>query len=160
MAARVFNRLAAFSRLMTFDRRGAGLLERIFGAPTHEEQMVDVVAVMDRADDPVIAVRHARYLAEHIPEARLLELPGRHTLPFGPSQDDLVDEIEEFLTGARHAPDPERILATVMFSDIVDSTSRAAEMGDRRWRTLLESMDGAIGSELNLPREPVAKKLG
>jgi class 3 adenylate cyclase len=115
---------------------------------------------MHRVDDPVIDIRHGRYLAEHIPDARLLELPGSYTLPFGPDQDDLVDEIEEFLTGARHAPDPERILATVMFSDIVDSTSRAAEMGDRRWRTLLESMDGSIGSELSRHRGRVVKKMG
>ena len=57
---------------------------------------------------------------------------------FGSGQDSLLDEVEEFLTGARQAPHPERVLATVMFSDIVDSTQRAAELGDRRWRDVLE----------------------
>jgi class 3 adenylate cyclase len=290
-AARMMRRIASFSRLITFDRRGAGLSERISGAPTLEEQMDDVVAVMDavgseraavvamleagamaclfaathpertsalvlyeatprmtaaadydwpltrderepliealgadwgsgervvnitaggahndrfkewagklerlaaspgaavaffrmqsdidvrpvlpsiqtqtlvmhRVDDPLIDIRHARYLAAHIPDARLLELPGSSSLPFGPDQDEVVDVIEEFLTGARHAPDPERILATVMFSDIVDSTSRAAEMGDRRWRTLLESIEGSVGSELSRHRGRVVKKMG
>jgi class 3 adenylate cyclase len=89
-----------------------------------------------------------------------VELPGGHTLPFGPGQDELVDEIQEFLTGARQAPDSERILATVMFSDIVDSTRKAAEMGDRRWRGVLESVNGSIEHELDRHRGRVVKNLG
>ena len=116
--------------------------------------------VLDRPADSWIDSRHSSYLAEHIPGARLVELPGDQTLPFGPGQDELVDEIQEFLTGARQAPDPERILATVMFSDIVDSTRRAAEMGDRRWRGLLESIDGNIETELGRHRGQVVKKMG
>jgi class 3 adenylate cyclase len=116
--------------------------------------------VLDRPADSWLDSRHARYLADHIPGARLVELPGDHTLPFGPGQDELVDEVEEFLTGARQAPDPERVLATVMFSDIVDSTRRAAEMGDRRWRGLLEAMDGNIETELGRHRGRAVKKMG
>jgi class 3 adenylate cyclase len=116
--------------------------------------------VLDRPHDDAIDSRHARYLAEHIPGARLLELPGDNTLPFGAGQDEFVNEVQEFLTGTRHIPDPERILATVMFSDIVDSTRRAAEMGDRRWRGLLESIDGNIETELGRHRGRAVKKMG
>jgi class 3 adenylate cyclase len=116
--------------------------------------------VLDRPADSWIDSRHAHYLAEHIPGARLVEVPGDHTLPFGPGQDELLGEVQEFLTGARHAPDPERILATVMFSDIVDSTRRAAELGDRRWRGLLESIEGSIEHELERHRGRVIKTMG
>jgi len=116
--------------------------------------------VLDRPNDTWIDSRHARYLADHIPGARLVELPGDQTLPFGPGQDELVDEIEEFLTGARHAPDPERILATVMFSDIVDSTRKAAEMGDRKWRGVLESIEASVTQELARFRGRIIKTMG
>lgn len=116
--------------------------------------------VLHHTDDRMVPVTLGRYLAEHIAGARLAEFAGSDHFWWTQNADAIVDEIEEFLTGARHAPDPERILATVMFSDIVDSTSRAAEMGDRRWRAVLESMDGSIGSELNLHRGRVVKKMG
>jgi class 3 adenylate cyclase len=116
--------------------------------------------VLDRPEDNAIDSRHARYLVDHVPGARLVELPGNNSLPFGAGQNELVDEIQEFLTGTRHVPDPERILATVMFSDIVDSTRRAAEMGDRRWRGLLESIDGNIETELGRHRGRAVKKMG
>jgi class 3 adenylate cyclase/pimeloyl-ACP methyl ester carboxylesterase len=114
--------------------------------------------VMHRAEADFIDVRHSRYLAEHIPGARFIELPGRDTL-FGDDAMEL-DEIEEFLTGARHQPDPERILATVMFSDIVDSTRRAAELGDRRWRELLESVERGVVRELQRFRGRAVKTMG
>jgi class 3 adenylate cyclase len=116
--------------------------------------------VLDRPADTAIDSRHARYLVDHIPGARLVELPGDQTLPFGPGQREFIDEVQEFLTGARHIPDPERILATVMFTDIVDSTRRAAEMGDRRWRGLLEAIDQSIETELGRHRGRVVKKMG
>jgi class 3 adenylate cyclase len=286
--ARYFNRLASFSRLIMFDRRGSGLSDPVPGAPTLEEQMDDVVAVMDaagseqaavfaqfeggamaalfaathperttalvlyeamprmswapdyewalrrdqrqaavdrdwgdgsrilvlapslatnerarqwfarlerlaaspgtaaklmrmnaevdvravlptirvptlvlhRAGDQAIDIRHSRYLAEHIPGARYVELPGREALSFGPASDDLLDEIEEFLTGARQVHESERVLATVMFSDIVGSTTRAAELGDRRWRELLRSVEGAVARELASFRGRAVKMLG
>jgi class 3 adenylate cyclase len=116
--------------------------------------------VLHRTGDNYIDIRHSRYLAEHIAGARLVELPGTDTLLFSGDQNALIEEVEEFLTGARHAPDPERILATVMFSDIVDSTRRASELGDRRWRHVLESMEGAVGRELARFRGRAVKSMG
>jgi class 3 adenylate cyclase len=290
--ARYFNRLASFSRLIMFDRRGTGLSDPVVAAPTLEEQMDDVVAVMDavgsdraavfaqleggamatlfaathperatalvlyeamprmssapdyawppsreerhafianggldnwgdgsriiglaptssqnprlrqwfarlerlaaspgtarklmlmnaeidvravlptikvptlvvhRADDKFIDIRHSRYLAEHIPDARYVELSGDEALTFGGGAGSLLDEIEEFLTGERHPTDAERILATVMFSDIVDSTQRAAEMGDRRWRDLLAAIEAAVDRELARFRGRAVKSMG
>lgn len=116
--------------------------------------------VLHRAGDRSIDIRHSRYLAAHIPGARFVELPGDEALSFGHDSEPLLDEIEEFLTGARHVPDSERILATVLFSDIVDSTSRAAALGDRRWRDLLESMASVVGRELSRFRGQAVKTMG
>ncbi|HEY6396269.1 MAG TPA: adenylate/guanylate cyclase domain-containing protein, partial [Solirubrobacteraceae bacterium] len=291
VVARYFERLASFSRLIMFDRRGTGLSDPVIGAPTLEEQMDDVVAVMDavgseraalfamleagamaslfaathpertsalllyeaiprttatpgydwpptreereasietlmadwgsgarvlaltgeggprerllewagrlerlaaspataaalqrmhsetdvrpvlpsiqaptlvlhRPHDKFVDIRHSRYVADAVPKARLVELPGRHTLPFASGQDALIAEIQEFLTGARQPPDPERVLATVMFSDIVESTRIAAEVGDRRWREVVESFDQAVSGELARHRGRSVKSLG
>jgi class 3 adenylate cyclase len=115
--------------------------------------------VLHRAGDTFIDIRHSRYLAEHIPGARLVEVPGEEALSFG-SDAAVLDEIEEFLTGARSASESERILSTVMFADIVDSTQRAAQMGDRRWRDLLESIEVAIVRELARFRGRAVKQMG
>jgi class 3 adenylate cyclase len=116
--------------------------------------------VMHRPGDRYIDIRHSHYIAEHVPGARLVELPGEDTFPFRGEQDVLADEIEEFLTGARQSTDSERILATVMFSDIVDSTQRAAELGDRRWRDLVASMRGTVARELSRYRGRAIKTMG
>ena len=116
--------------------------------------------VLHRTGDRFIDIRHSRYMAEHIPGARMVELAGSEALTFGTGDDPLLDEVEEFLTGARKSGATERVLATVMFSDIVDSTSRAAEMGDRRWRDVLESVSGAVGSELRRFRGRAVKTMG
>ena len=116
--------------------------------------------VLHRPDDRFIDIRHSRYLTEHIPGARMVELPGDETLAFAGQGASELEEIEEFLTGMRHEPDPERILATVMFSDIVDSTRRASELGDRRWRALLEEATAATGLELRRFRGRAVKTLG
>jgi class 3 adenylate cyclase len=116
--------------------------------------------VLHRAGDRFIDPRHSHYLAEHIPGARFVELPGEEAISFGMDSDPLLDEIEEFLTGARHALDGERILATVMFSDVVDSTVRAAELGDRRWRDQLELLEAAIRRELGRFRGRAVKTMG
>jgi class 3 adenylate cyclase/pimeloyl-ACP methyl ester carboxylesterase len=118
--------------------------------------------VLHRPADRFIDIRHSRYLVDHIPGARLVELPGEETLGFGSGSgvEEELDEIEEFFTGMRHAPDPDRILATVMFADIVDSTRHAAEMGDRRWRDLLVSLEGAVGRELQRFRGRAVKTMG
>jgi class 3 adenylate cyclase len=116
--------------------------------------------VLHRRDDRFVDIRHAHYLADHIPGARLVILPGIEAVSFGADSASLLDEIEMFLTGARSVADTERILATVMFSDIVDSTRRAAEMGDRRWRDLLEAITTAVGRELTRFRGRAVKTLG
>jgi pimeloyl-ACP methyl ester carboxylesterase len=95
--------------------------------------------VLHRAGDRPVRVEQSRYIAQHVPGARLVEFPGNDHLPWVGDSDAIVDEIEEFLTGVRHHAEADRVLATVLFSDIVGSTERAAEMGDRRWRDVLES---------------------
>ena len=103
--------------------------------------------VLHRVDDPLIGVEHARYLAEHIPGAKYVELPGDDHLVFTGDVDRLTDEIEEFLTGHRPEPNPDRILATLLVTDIVDSTRRAAELGDRRWHVMLDRHDEVMRCE-------------
>jgi class 3 adenylate cyclase len=95
-----------------------------------------------------MSVEGSRYMAERIEAARYVELPGEDHLPFLGDQDQILDEIEEFLTGVRRGPEPDRVLATVLFTDIVGSTERAAELGDRRWRELLEAHHAAVRREL------------
>ena len=90
------------------------------------------VLVLHRTGDRAADVRASRYMAERIPGARFVELPGDAHFPFFGDQDTVVELAQEFLTGARPAVDPDRVLATVLFTDIVDSTSRAAGLGDRR----------------------------
>ena len=116
--------------------------------------------VLHRRDDKFVDPRHSQYLAEHIPGARLVMLPGEEAISFGSDTAPLLDEVEEFLTGTRSVADTERILATVMFSDIVDSTRRAAELGDRRWRDVLESVTAVVGRELVRFRGRAVKTLG
>ena len=87
-------------------------------------------------------------MAQQIPGAKFVELPGRDHLAWGEDADAIVDEIEEFLTGVRHGPEPDRVLATVLFTDIVGSTEKAAALGDRRWRDLLERHHALVRREL------------
>ena len=95
--------------------------------------------VLHRRFDRLVNVRHGRWLAEHLADAKLVELPGGDHLPWGEGADDVIEEVQEFLTGTHYAPEPDRILATVLFTDIVDSTDTAARLGDQRWREVLES---------------------
>jgi pimeloyl-ACP methyl ester carboxylesterase len=94
--------------------------------------------VMHRTGDRDIDVEEGRYIASRIPGARFVELPGADHLMWTDDPDRVLDEIEEFLTGVRRGPEPDRVLATVLFTDIVGSTERAVQVGDRRWRDLLE----------------------
>jgi class 3 adenylate cyclase len=105
--------------------------------------------VMHRSGDSAWDPRHSRYLAEHIPGARHVELDGVDSLPFVGDSDAIVEEIEEFLTGARGRAELARALLTVMFTDIVDATAHAAELGDGRWRDLLARHDEAVRKELH-----------
>jgi class 3 adenylate cyclase len=105
--------------------------------------------ILHRIGDRVVRVGAGRYLAERIPRAKYHELPGDDHHILDPETMDIVaDEIEEFMTGARHRPEPERVLATVMFTDIVGSTQGAAEIGDSRWRELRDSWYSLMRKEL------------
>jgi len=104
--------------------------------------------IVHRTGDLAISVEGSRYMAERIEDARYVELPGEDHLPFLGDQDQILDEVEEFLTGVRRGPEPDRVLATVLFTDIVGSTERAVALGDRRWRELLDAHHTAVRREL------------
>jgi class 3 adenylate cyclase len=95
------------------------------------------VLVLHRTGDRAADVRASRYMAERVPGARMIELPGDDHFPFFGDQDTVVELTQEFLTGARPVVETDRVLATILFTDIVNSTRRAAELGDRRWHRLL-----------------------
>ena len=93
--------------------------------------------VLHRRGDRLVNIRSGRYVAEHIPGALIVEIPGTDHFPFFQNSDRFADEIEKFVTGSTPPTVPDRRLATVFFSDIVGSTERAAALGDARWRDLL-----------------------
>ena len=103
--------------------------------------------VIHRKGNRAALVGHGRYLAEHIPGARYVELPGDEHLPYVGASDTIVAEIEEFLTGVRRV-DSDRVLATILFCDIVQSTDLVSELGDRRWRDLLDAYYAMIRRQL------------
>jgi pimeloyl-ACP methyl ester carboxylesterase len=117
--------------------------------------------VIHRIQDPVVDVEGGRQLANSIPNARLLELPGNNYLPyFGDDVEQVTNEVAEFLTGEKPAPGGERTLATVLLTDIVDSTKRAEAIGDKRWRALLDAHNSAVRRELARFRGTEVKTLG
>ena len=95
--------------------------------------------ILHRTADRVLDVGHARYMAQHIPGAKLVELSGEDHSPWLGDRDAVLDEVEQFLTGKRQTQEPDRVVATVLFADIVGSTERAAALGDKPWRALLEA---------------------
>jgi pimeloyl-ACP methyl ester carboxylesterase len=97
--------------------------------------------ILHRRGDRLIDVANGRYLASHIPDAKYVEMTGDDHMYFAGDADALLDEIEEFVTGSRGAYDPDQVLATVMFTDIVSSTEHAARLGDRRWQELISDHD-------------------
>ncbi len=104
--------------------------------------------VIHRKDLEFVPVGHGRYLAEHISCARYVELPGADALYWVGDTAPMLAEIEEFVTGKRGGADPERVLTTIVFTDIVGSTQRAAALGDDHWRDLLDSHDTVVRREL------------
>jgi pimeloyl-ACP methyl ester carboxylesterase len=117
--------------------------------------------VVHRTQDPVVNVERGRELAKGIPKARLLEMPGIDHLPYlGDDSDQLTDEVAEFLTGMKPMVGGERVLATVLFTDIVDSTKHAEAIGDRRWRELLDAHNLIFRRELARFRGTEVKTLG
>jgi DNA-binding SARP family transcriptional activator/class 3 adenylate cyclase len=116
--------------------------------------------VLHRGGDPIVPVGNGRYFADHIPGARWIELPGADHLWWVGDHEQLLEPVQEFLTGAAPAPAPERVLLTVMFTDIVDSTRRASELGDRGWRFVQSQHDRAVRSEIARHNGRVIKTLG
>jgi pimeloyl-ACP methyl ester carboxylesterase len=104
--------------------------------------------ILHRTGDRRIEVGGSRYMAERIPNARFVELTGIDHLAWVGDSDAIVDEVQEFLTGTRHVHEPTRILATVLFTDMVESTSRAVQLGDARWRALISDHDRLVRDEL------------
>jgi class 3 adenylate cyclase len=104
--------------------------------------------VVQHADDPFIVPARGKYIADHISGAKYVELPGRNLYHWVEPWRSSFQEIAEFLTGHRAEVADDRVLATVLFTDIVDSTRRAAEMGDRDWRALLDAHDAVVRSQL------------
>lgn len=103
--------------------------------------------VLHRTDDRLIPLWQGRYLAEHIPGAKWVELPGPDHIPWVGDVGSLLDEIEDFLTGERHDPEHDRLLATVLFTDIVGSTEHAHKLGDRNWHDLLNQHHALVRNE-------------
>jgi class 3 adenylate cyclase len=116
--------------------------------------------ILHRRGDRLIDVANARYLAGHIAGARYVELPGDDHIWFAGDADALLDEIEEFVTGSRGAHDPDRVLATVMFTDIVSSTEHAARLGDRRWHDLVSDHDELVSKQISVYRGRTIRSTG
>jgi class 3 adenylate cyclase len=104
--------------------------------------------VLHRTGDRVIDVGAGRYLAEHIPGSTFVEMPGEDHLPWVGDPGRVVGEIEEFLTGTRHEPEGDRVLATILFTDIVESTQRASALGDQAWGDLLQAHHAVVRDQL------------
>ena len=131
-----------------------GAIRHLFAssAATDVREVLPVIQtptlVVQRTDDVVLDPSEGRYLAEHIPGAKLVELAGSSTLPWVEA-DSLLDEIEEFLTGARPSRVADRVLATILFTDLVGSTETARSMGDSAWSRLVEQHHAAVRRELD-----------
>ena len=157
------------------DRIGRGVFERSAASPHMAKTLIEMVTETDVRDllpsvrvptlvlhreEEFIPVEGARYMAERIPGARLVVLPGADHIPFYGDADGYAEEIEEFLTGARQAPASDRILTTVMFTDIVASTERAAALGDARWLELVARHDELMRAQLERYRGREVKTMG
>jgi class 3 adenylate cyclase len=116
--------------------------------------------VLHRTRDRLVNVGNGRWLAETLPDARLVELDGDDHVPWYEGADEWLDEVQEFLTGSRVDPDVERFLTTVLFTDIVDSTHTAAELGDHHWRALLEQHYEVVRAALVRWRGREVKSIG
>jgi class 3 adenylate cyclase len=157
------------------ERRVWGMFERASMSPGmalslwEAIQRVDVRDVMPTISVPTLVLHHAdsaipaangRLTAELIPGALYVELPGRDHLPGAGDPEAIAGEVEEFLTGTRPGGRPDRVLATVLFTDIVDSTRRASELGDSAWRQLRERHDAMVRSQLGRFRGREVKQTG
>jgi pimeloyl-ACP methyl ester carboxylesterase len=148
---------ALLRRIATFFRRSASpgaavALNRMNTEIDTRAALPSITAptlVLCRTGDRDVSVEEVRWIAGQIPRATFVELPGADHLPWIGDTDGLLDEVEAFLTGVRRGPEPDRRLATVLFTDIVDSTRTAAAIGDRRWHELLEQHNELVRRELD-----------
>jgi class 3 adenylate cyclase len=110
--------------------------------------------VVHRRDDPFaeVARENGRYIAQHVPGARLVELPGSDSAAYGDGAESLAGEIEEFFTGIRRSTDADRVLATLLFTDIVGSTEMAARLGDAAWKRMLAEHDERARAQVDFHR--------
>jgi class 3 adenylate cyclase len=154
----------------------AGRLERLAASPGTIRRIFDLIGefdvrdvlpsirvptlVLHRTGDAFIKVEHSRYMAAHIPGAKLVELEGTDNLFSMGDSEAVMGEIEEFLTGERHDREPDRMLATVLFTDICGSTEHVAQMGDRSWRFMLERHDALFRRALERHRGREVKRTG
>lgn len=150
-----------------FERHSSGPGQAL--AALELDMQIDIRAVLPVIQAPTLVVHRthdalpiggAKYLADHVADARFVELPGEDHWPWIGDSDAVVDEVEEFLTGERHVPEPDRMLATVLFTDIVGSTERAAALGDRAWRDLLEGHDRVTRRQIERWRGREVKSVG
>jgi pimeloyl-ACP methyl ester carboxylesterase/class 3 adenylate cyclase len=116
--------------------------------------------VVHRREQVLLPMGHARYLADHISGAELVTLPGADSLPFAGDIDELIDPIEQFLTGERQVNPANRVLATIMFTDIVGSTEQVAQLGDRRWDEVLTRHDSMVHRQIERFRGRLVKRTG
>lgn len=116
--------------------------------------------VVHRSGDRDAMVEGARWMAAQIQGARFVELPGDDHLPWVGEQDEILDEVQEFLTGERPEPDATRVLATILFTDIVDSTRRAHELGDSTWKQVLASHDQLCAEQIHRFKGRLIKSTG
>ena len=170
--------LAWFAKKWASNERACAQMarvERAASTPRSVRAMFEVIAATDvrpilptisvptlvisRTDDHAVPPFLGRYLAEHIPGAQFLEQPGEH-LPSSGDVDVLADTIEAFLTGRRGDAVVDRVLATVLFSDVVGSTETASALGDRRWRSLLDDHDGLVRQCIASHRGRLVKSTG
>jgi class 3 adenylate cyclase len=157
-------------------RAWAGRVERFGMTPTSFRAMMkmnlslDAAAILPavsaptlvihRSGDQIVVVDQGREAAQLIPGARYVELPGSDHMPYFGDADTTLALIEEFVTGQRHVPEPDRVLATVMFTDIVDSTGHTSRLGDRRWKDLLTDYDAMVDRHLGEFRGELVKTTG
>jgi pimeloyl-ACP methyl ester carboxylesterase len=154
----------------------AGRLERLAASPSTIKRIFDLIGefdvrdvlpsirvptlVLHRREDSFIKIEHSLYMAERIPGARFVELDGGDNMFSLGDSEALLGEMEEFLTGERHRVEPDRMLATVLFTDICNSTEHAARMGDRGWRYMLERHDALFRRSLERHRGREIKRTG
>jgi class 3 adenylate cyclase/pimeloyl-ACP methyl ester carboxylesterase len=157
-------------------RRWLGRMQRHAASPGSARRIIETVEetdvrqilptisvptlVLHRSGDLMVPVEIGRYVASMIPHAKYVEIPGNDHLPVPGDSDQILDEVEEFLTGMRLDHEPDRTLATILFTDIVGSTERATELGDRRWRDLLENHYEMVRKELSRFRGTEVKTIG